>query len=173
MKDNRDNSHGFISIQRLKTASDGLMFGAAFLLVVVLGPVLGEYAEGYYLPVFTNASVEVSGRTKSGELLITLYGDKVREKCRVISIISMIQSDGAWYRTKLFNENFEPIVPVTRPKGFQVFGPWLVAPSGDRLRIVTRHDCHPLWETVTVLGEWPTPRPITAELMEQKNAKPN
>lgn len=160
--------HRLRYIEYLKKASDGLLFGAVFLLVIVLGPMLGEFVEGYYLPVMKDASIEITGRTPDGNLIVTLYVDKVRGHCRIVDLTAMVRKDKIWYRARVFSADYKPIVPATRPPGYQRFDPWIVHPSGDRMRVVIRHDCHPLWETVTVLGDWPTPQ-LPPQLLEQQS----
>ena len=127
------------------------MFGAALatlltvFFVAVFAPLLSSL-EGYALPVTNKLNITSTVVDKAG-LIIEGSFDKQRN-CEFISL--------EW-RTPLgqrveysFLEDYEPI---SRPTGDQIIGPWLLFKVDrlDDLEAIVTHQCHPLWQTKTIL----------------------
>ena len=111
--------------------------------------ILGPLIEGKYFPVVDDTNITYVQRTNKFTRIIF---DATKERdCRFIELSALAGSGKRFQKAKVVFEDEEDGVAATRPKGRQVFGPWVVTPSAEEIIIVVHHDCHPLWVTVTPL----------------------
>lgn len=121
----------------------GLLFGVS----AVTGVMVAKEVELVFFPVVSRAVITESIVDSDS---VTIWGtfDKMRD-CR------FIEANASAGRLELDLEfkDERKYRATTRAIGPQVFGPWRISPSLAPLRIVARHECHPLWFTSTVLVE--------------------
>lgn len=120
-------------------------------MVLALVPYLwsvGAELEGYYYPVVTRAEI-VQVEYNDRGAIVYLRFNKVRQ-CGFVGL--------QWYNNldRRLGIEFEPEsadLPPSRPTGQQYTGPWLIRGLYDinGSRAVVTHNCHPLWETISVL----------------------
>lgn len=119
-----------------------------FLSLLIVGLLFSERFsvwEGEYFPVVSRFELKGQNTFDEG---VAFYG--VFEKYRSCEFIST-----QWYKNgvRLLIE-YAPDAskfPVSRPMGTQVVGPWLLydIPNLDNVTAITKHQCHPMWNTVT------------------------
>ena len=129
-----------------------LVFGTALVLFALVA-FFGPFMESRHLPVVSSVKIEEIKRV-GDRLEFSMYGTKSRP-CKLIEANVMVLIHKRWVLADITVDG-SPIQQRTRPVGEQSFGRWSVYPIGTSARVIALHDCHPLWNTLTVLAEFNT-----------------
>jgi hypothetical protein len=130
-----------------------LALTAAWILTVSLAiPVsvdIAQRVESKHFPVVTEfkileAVVTPESTTITGSMI------KLRKYCTFIELNAY---SGATYLNIEYKDRSvtKPDTATSRAEGFQYWGPWVLTPSADKIRIQARHRCHPFWDTVSTV----------------------
>lgn len=118
--------------------------------------IMGPIVEGKYLPVTTDVKVVLLSTT-GDKMVFQAYGNKVRD-CKLVDVKTIVDVDGAGPKAPqkgVIYVEHDGIGDVVRPRGVQDLGIWAVYPSAQNIEVQTWYQCHPFWNTYTVLGTYP------------------
>lgn len=121
----------------------GLLFGGAS----VTGVLLAKEIENRYFPVVNDVNITIALPDGDGVLLSGTFNK--RRDCHFVEANA---SAGDLPLDLEFRDQRKNRA-INRPVGPQVFGPWRISPTAFPLRIVVRHECHPLWFSTTTMLE--------------------
>lgn len=138
---------------------------AVYLVGLLLTLILFFYAqrlEPIFFPIVDSFSI-TRAFVQDDNLYIGGLLDKLRpclvtdvnvwERDVQTGVMSLLAVD---FRPDEYHGNFDTL--HTRPEGLQEWGPWkldLPASGDDHIMVISKHQCHPLWETETVLLDVP------------------
>jgi hypothetical protein len=128
------------------------------IAIITVAALFGPGLEGRLFPVVNNVkNIEI---TKDGDSIIVSFDGEKQRSCTVKEL-SVIADNGIQsVQGRVIEINpVSTIYLVTRPIGFQSFGQWRISPATDKFILVVRHECHLLWQTETVLINWPHDAP--------------
>ena len=125
-----------------------VLFALVFVGSTISALLVGQWAEQRFFPVVEKFQVTFEQHTHEG-LIISGSMDKVRQ-CRFVEVAAYA---GAAYLSVDFPDRPAREIGKTRAEGEQAWGPWLITPDVEKVKLVVRHQCHALWDTVTVLLE--------------------
>ena len=121
--------------------------GMIFVISTITLGALAQWLEPRYLPVVKD--FRITSQVKVGKSLqISGEMTKVRESCRFQEVSAY---SGKAYLHLTFPDVPPSMLGTSRAAGEQAWGPWLVTPYHDKIRLIVRHRCHALWDTTTVL----------------------
>lgn len=121
----------------------GLLFGSTAATSVLLI----KEVEYQFFPVVTKFTIH-HAQVDGDSLLIWGVFTKMRD-CRFIEAVAMAGP----VVLELEYPDTSKNRAISRATGLQLFGPWRLTPNLYPIRIVSRHSCHPLWDTTTTLVE--------------------
>jgi hypothetical protein len=132
-----------------------LALTAAWIFIVALAiPISVDVAqriESKHFPVVTDFKILEAVSTPEST---TITGSmiKLRKYCTFIELNAY---SGATYLNIEYKDRSvtKPDTVTSRAEGFQYWGPWVLTPSANKVRIQARHRCHPFWDTVTIVTD--------------------
>ena len=123
--------------------------GLVAVITAVTMVALAQWAEQRYMPVVRGFTIQFQAQDGKS-LVIAGEMDKVRDYCRFVELTAY---SGKSYLNIDFQDSTTEMNGRSRAAGVQSWGPWVITPYHDEIRLVARHRCHFLWDTVTVLVE--------------------
>lgn len=135
----------------LRAMASGLLFSGSAVAAVAMTAFFGPAVESRHLPVLKDIRIE-RVVAQGSRFEFGLFATKSRV-CRLVDITAITKLYGQWSVASVETKPPpEDIVVV----GSHLFGRWSVYPIGQAVRVAAVHRCHPLWDTVTFIGEWST-----------------
>jgi hypothetical protein len=128
---------------------------ASWVLTIVLAIPLSveitQRIESKYFPVVTSfqileAVITPESTTITGSMI------KLRKYCKFVEL-------NAYSGSTYLNIEYKDRSPsssdktTSRAEGFQHWGPWVLSPTTDKVKIQVRHRCHPFWDTITLVAD--------------------
>lgn len=128
------------------------MWVLLFLVIVFsIYPEMDEW-EGRQFPVATKLIFESVETLGSGHTQITVAFNKLRS-CKFLGLAYYVKDDdGAQIRVPISTPLVRPGIDNNRSRGLNRYTVIVETQVPvERWRVTVRHDCHPLWETLTVM----------------------
>jgi hypothetical protein len=132
-----------------------ILLTITFTVTVVSSFLLVMHLERLYYPVVEGFEI-TKVQTTNNEFLISGTMELVRE-CRFVEVVAYY---GMVPLVITFKDRPKGAATTSRALGLQQWGPWILTPPFAPTKIVSRHICHPGWDTITVLLDATEPKRI-------------
>ena len=123
-----------------------VLFALVFLGSLISALLVGQWLERRYLPVVTGFEVTFEEHDKEA---LTIAGRM--QKARPCRFVEVAAYSGDAYLNLEFSDRHIRDHGKSRAEGWQSWGPWVITPDAEKVKLVARHQCHILWDSTTVL----------------------
>lgn len=126
-----------------------LLLGFCFMLSAVTGLEVAKWVEHKWFPVVTGFTIEEATHMSDGNSIVIKGSlSKVRD-CRFVEVVGL--SEESKFIEVTFLDRLG--AKTSRPVGISDYGPWRLTPDSGKVTLMSRHQCHMLWDSTTVLFE--------------------